>query len=176
MNLLLKLDQTMLGLFQRAYDYVWDRWGVLVGTFRASLPGFAFMIDVTGTYIITGMDFGALVATVVYVMILIPLLWFLYIRDHLNHDNPLQIEGLYFILNATAFFYQERPGRVMRSVMCIAFIGITLMFSATALMMLQRACSSFVLLLWCWSLGVMVRDRDTERFQEPVENLSLEGA
>lgn len=165
---ILRGDNALLALHQAIYNYLWDRWGVLVGTYRMWMIVFGFIDSI----IIDVMDAldpkRGLVVAIPGLLFTFALLWIGFGRIHLGKETKLQTEGKFDALNRTAMNYHGPTGLILRVVLMSILLGIMMFFERTIAMTLLRYLGIFFFVMWLYSCGVMVRDREPDRFLSPV--------
>lgn len=169
-------DEKTQKIHQWLYDYCWDRWGVLIGTFRSVFITLAYAVDAVCMFIADGMNASALYSVIIYMLMFVPMLWFFYLKDHLNKDNYLQVNGKFDRLNARALIFHGHVGMAMRVVLFVFLVALAIWFTNYWWQLAQRFVGATLVLSWCWSLGVLVRERNEARFQKKAADLAYGGA
>lgn len=175
MNLLdglLRADQGLLRLNQRVYDHVWDRWGIHVGTYRflIALVGLSDNLLFTSVDAVTGKtSFGMAALNLCFGFAVLWLFWGII---HLGVEWRLQAEGKYEALNNAALRHQGRNGHVFRAIL----FGIVLLLCASYSIETEpyrailKPLTGLIFMGWGYSLAVLVRDREPDRFLAPAPN------
>lgn len=157
------LNAYMRALHQAAYDYVWDRWGIYVGTFRMGilLAANVNVMAIALSRAASG-DKDALIVSMLDVILQAAIVWLLFGLQHLGREWALQDKGKIEALNANALRMQSAGPFVRLSLLMVCALAWYLMdikhpwasVSALAFM-----------LVWTYSREVMVRERDPDRFK-----------
>lgn len=176
MNLLdglLRADGRILALHQRAYDYAWDRWGLHVGTFRFLIVVLSF----SDTLILTSLDAISgktpLASASVRLILTFGIIWIIWGINHLGEEWRLQAEGKYAALNASALRYHGRAGLVLRAILFAIVPMLGALFMSAEIetwRAVLKHLTNMVFMGWGYSLGVLVRDREPDRFLAPAPN------
>ena len=161
-------DEAVIALHQAIYNYLWDRWGVFVGTYRTWMIVFAFIDSIIIDVIDAFDPKRGLVVAIPGLLFTFALIWIGFARIHLGKEAKLQAEGKFDELNRSAMNYQGRVGLIWRVVLLMILVGIMQFFERTLAMTLMRYLSIFFFVMWCYSCAVMVRDREPDRFLKAV--------
>ncbi len=164
-----RLDAQGVRAVQIAYDYVLDRWGVLVGTFRAGAVCACFAVPLLQQFFSADHPLGRLMVLGVWAGVFIPLIGVSLVRPHLEKDNKLQEARRFVPLNGSALLHQEAEGFFLR---LMVFVLVCLIHVLLSKPDFTDIGSTALLMVWLWSRAVMVRDRDEARFCKPVGDLA----
>jgi hypothetical protein len=157
--MILAADAAMTRGFQQVYDHVWDRWGMYVGTYRAAFVCAAYACDALHVFLREGLFF-----TLIYAVIIVPVLWLGFVRQHLSIENVLQGAGRFATINLMALMRQGRSGLLMR-VAFVTILGLFAWLLGGTERLVQHLLSLVFVLCWTYATGVTVRERDTARFR-----------
>lgn len=157
------IDLHIRSLHQAAYDYVWDRWGIYVGTFRTWLIVLAFADSILGSiFRMFALGKSNLIALVASEILTFALIWFMFARRHLGKEWNAQHENHLNALNKIALENQA-SGRISRIIYVVVMIIVVSLPDTVYEIAIKTLAIGF---LFSWSYGweVMVRDRDRDRF------------
>lgn len=148
------------------YDYIWDRWGVYVGTIRAGLPClvvadsllFEYAVKNGGTFTQSWCLHAALWGL---------FLWFFPVRQHLQQDWEDQDKGRFAKINKRA--NEQRDG--FHFFFRIFVLGLMLPYTFAAianptLESLNYLVAQPFMIAWFYVLTTCTRERDSGRFKE----------
>lgn len=159
------LSDLARALHQAAYDYLWDRFGMYVGTFRVLVLALA-NVDVIVNALIrvgTGAD-GSLLRAVVDVVLQAGLMWFFFGRHHLGEEWTQQDQGRLQPLNTQALRSQN-SGPIVRIAVTMLAPALWIWSGRTDLIGVRIA-ALIGFIMWTYSCEVMVRERNPDRFKE----------
>ena len=167
---LLWIDAAVQDLVERCYLAMLDRWGILVGSFRASF-GYLLVLSALVEFAVNFADVppgprivglaitGALMGSAFYA---------LWMREHLVEENALQRAGAYAALNARAEPYRGWTGLAIRALVFLVvgppgcwLVGTSAWGMLPTLVLFTAS---------CFARGVRVRDRE----RKTVPELALE--
>ena len=161
----------MRNFFQQLYDYLWDRYGLLIGYYRLAMIAmsgvtilFDKIISIHGKpvpVVLAGVGITFFIQSLV--------IWWFYYRDHMA-ENELQIRGKFNALNALALKAQE-DGHITRIV--TLFIAVFFIWLIGLILDWSVWVSFAFFFLWSYTREVMVRERDSSRFES--RQVSLQG-
>lgn len=157
------IDLHLRSLHQTAYDFVWDRWGIYVGTFRTWLIVLAFADSILGPiYRMFALGKSNIVGLVVAEIMTFGLIWLIFARRHLGKEWAAQHRNDLKALNKVALEHQE-SGRLTRIIYALVMVLIVSVPDSAYEVAFKTLAIGF---LFSWSYGceVMVRDRDPDRF------------
>lgn len=161
----LDADQRVIAFHQRAYDYLLDRWGIYLGTYRTAIVvlGFADGIYYGAEKFVAG---GPLIGSTLLIAIF-GIVWMMFGREHMGVEWKLQNDGDFDEMNKAALNQQGYPGTVLRSCILLiqgSLLAVLLFFSPTIVELSVRLIATFFFVNWAYSLTVLVRDREPDRF------------
>lgn len=166
MNAIGAFDARMRDLHQEAYAYIWDRFGIYVGTVRLWLVigGWGEGILRTAWELTVARTIGPAVGLPVLGLAFGFILW-RYGRRYLVRDWNQQDTGALNALNAQAI--EERKGGLAARIL----IGALLLWLAYATAhgpaeLLVKLLAGMMVMSWSYSLEILVRERDPDRFAE----------
>jgi hypothetical protein len=157
------LDAKAISAVQMAYEYTLDRWGLLVGSFRALAVCACFSVTLLSQYFSADSSVARLMVLGVWAFAFIPSIAATLIRPHLEKDNKLQEARRFVSLNVSAMLHQDTGGFFVRFA---AFIVVCLVHFCLSQPSLDGVASTTFLMVWLWSRAVTVRDRDEARFRK----------
>jgi hypothetical protein len=173
METIMKMDEKIWVAHQIIYNYLWDRWGVLLGNYRASFIGlvqtFLFFIFYLG-------DSRSTSETVVQIISICVFSYIMFLRGHFKENNQ-QKAGLYNAINAEALKNQTWFSVKFR-LLCIVIIGgiVTLtnenIKNYYVFLVTLNWISGFLILNWVFTHPVMIRERDNSRFKVKNTNFA----
>lgn len=151
------------GLHQAAYDYVWDRWGIHVGTVRAAavFAGFSSGAIASLHKTITGAFHP--IEGIVLVLVLLAVIWWLFARKHLGEEWQAQARGDLDRLNAASLARQPY-GNFLRAAMLLLLAAISLTFNRNSGYLFLDAIGLVFVVVWTYTTEILVRERDPFRF------------
>ncbi|RYD68573.1 MAG: hypothetical protein EOP83_00570 [Verrucomicrobiaceae bacterium] len=160
---LIALDRYLVQRTQTVYDYLLDRFGMYVGTFRAGIfltamaEGVIYDLFVTKDGVMT-------MPWVITQVVWVSIVYFLTLRPHLGEEWLDQDKGKYERLNLKALSHQGTGGLVMRG-MIVTVFSILLALTASEVS-LNSLFNMAMMVFWSYSLAACVRDRDESRFRQ----------
>lgn len=165
-----RIDDVIRGWHQRAYDALWDRLGLRVGTYRAIVAALIFLPWPLAAWA-NPYATGAMVAAWSAFAFLS---WLLFCEGHLRKERRIQEDGMLDHLNLLALI-RSRQGPRVRGLLGAAIpivVGICLADGTRA--GATAALAAILLGLWAWhhSREVLVRRRNAPL--DDVEKASRE--
>lgn len=139
-----RIDNWLIDRCQRAYDYLWDRWGIFTG----QVGQVAMVVDL-------GLDCVRGKASVLGAICII------FVTALLELRNYQQKRGFYTALNNTAADFRDRPLRWVRWGFFASLLPLNVLASG------WLGLASFILFcIFSYSYCLMIRDRDEGRFKK----------
>lgn len=178
----MRIEEANRRVFQDAYDHIWDRWGVYVGTYRACFS-FLVSIDLVLTVGIVTRRMAvttpasATVMTAIFTtftLIALAINWMVYGKAHLGREWRAQRDGDLRALNEEALVMQRigTPIRIFVIVLCAAWIPVHLEILGNAGVGLAGRLAVIGAgfagaLAYTYTKEVTVRERNESRFAAP---------
>lgn len=163
MNAIGAFDARMRDLHQEAYAYIWDRFGIYVGTVRLWLVigGWGEGILRTAWELTVARTIGPAVGLPVLGLAFGFILW-RYGRRYLVRDWNQQDTGALNALNAQAI--EERKGGLAARIAIGAFLlWVAVATTQGAGEALVKLLTGALVMSWSYSLEILVRERDPDR-------------
>ena len=162
-NQVLKTDDQFVDAHQVIYDYLWDRWGLRVGTFRSGFIVLFWCVEGIRHFRSEGFNLGALLSYALLSVLVMWMYWFFFFKAHAG-ENQLQSNGSFDTLNRAAMEWQGTTGFRRRLFICgfmtiVAYLFGTVWDPLVWVQILTFTC-------WAYARAVLVRDRDAGRFEE----------
>lgn len=156
--------KTPQDLHQWAYDYLWDRWGLYLGTFRTLLIVLGFSDSILiPVYRLLVLGDVPLWFVILRNLISFTIIWFLFAREHLGEEWKLQHEGRFEALNKktleTAWVYA-----FLRFLILLFFVLEVDLAAQSAAVVVTKAIAGGFMFSWSYACGVLVREREPDRF------------
>lgn len=161
-------DEAVLRVHQSIYNYLWDRWGLYVGTYRTVMIVLGFIDSIILDVIDAFDPKRGLVFAIPGLLFTFILIWLFFGRIHMGKEWKLQHEGKFNALNLTAMSSQGLAGLYLRFFFIALLVGVTLLIERSTFGLLLRYAGIFFFIMWSYSCGVMVRDREPDRFLKAV--------
>lgn len=160
------LNEHVRNLHQAAYDYVWDRWGIYLGTFRTWLIILAYSHCLLPPVyrLLTGGD-ATLAGTIANSVAIFALIWFFALRNHLGDEWEAQRDGRYDFINARSL-RSRNAGPMARGCTSAFLIAGLFIFGADAIEVAATILTVGFANAWFYAMEVMVRDREPSRFAQ----------
>ena len=166
MNYIIAFDDLIFRYAQSTYDYVYDRWNILIGDWRAMFS-FMYIAIAFATlyhyYLEGNSGFVALAAIYFVGTIFMAIQMFI----HLRIDNRLHQSGKFIALNAQASAYHSDRNSMIR-----VLVSWFLVLAVCAYLSDNTASNFFgmiaIVCAWshCYAVGLFVRERDASRFEK----------
>lgn len=154
-------------IHQVMYDYVWDRWGIFVGTYRAAWVIASTVISILASYWSNVLTGGSLPNFLFWSILNIVIVWHIILKRHMTREWEWQEKDKLKVLNRLAM--REQPMLVSRVFVCVFLIGFTALLSSGmdgTYDMLRQWLGMIIFMQWIWAKTVMVKERDPSRFMQ----------
>lgn len=151
-------------LHQWAYDYLWDRWGLYLGTFRTFLIVLGFSDSILlPVYRLLVLGDVPLWFVIARNLISFAIIWFFFARDHLGEEWKLQDEGRFETLNAKTLEMSWVYGLIRFLIVLFLVLEVDFATQGPHVVVAKVVAAGFML-SWTFACGVLVREREPDRF------------
>lgn len=167
MSTLRSIDKNLMFIHQVVYNYLLDRWGIYVGTYRASFVMIGLVIERLADYWrFGGQSMENFASWTTHTVILLLLYWMLFLSRHLKNEWVWQEKNKLDRLNR--FAMQDQDIFVGRWLAFFLVVALMLSFGGNrdGVMNLTVFIHTMIFLQWLWAKTVMVRERDSSRFEQ----------